>query len=472
MEENSLKVLPHNLEAESGILSAMMINNQNVAIALEKLQEWDFYKNSHRLIFNAIRELFDENTEVDIITIANKLKSKANLEKIGGLAFLNQLSDVVMSGGNLKYHTKIVLQKSRLRQLINVSNTILEKCYADDEPVDEIVEKAESLVFKVADNKIGDGLRSAESYLGGVVQTINEKSLSKSQLSGMSTGFPDIDKLIGGFSKGQFLVLAARPAMGKTSLALNFAHNLTNMSDRKVAIFSMEMEGEELLIRMLSGPANVDVECMNRGKGMNAEKLRGISQAAMILSKSHLYIDDAGANTLSSIRSKVMRLKAELGGLDMVIIDYLQLMSSNSREQRYQQISDISRGLKIMAKDLDINVIALSQLNRSVESRDNKRPFLSDLRESGSIEQDADQVIFIYRDDYYNKEKCEYPGTAEIIVAKNRHGAVGFTRLKFQGEKTRFLTLDQQHNEFEDFAEPTSLSDFDEMNLESEPDFD
>ena len=471
MEENSLKVLPHSLEAESGILSAMMINNHNVAVAIEKLQEWDFYKNSHRLIFRAISELFQENIEVDIITIADKLKSMGSLETIGGLAFLNQISDVVMSGGNLEYHMKIILQKSRLRQLINVSNTILEKCYADDAPADEIVERAESLIFKIADGKIGEGLKSAEAYLSGVVQTINEKSSSKSQLSGISTGFPDVDKLIGGFGKGQLLVLAARPSMGKTSLALNFAHNVTNMADKKVAIFSMEMEGEELLMRMLSGPANVDLECMNRGKGMTPGKLRGISQAAMILAKSHLYIDDSGANTLSSIRSKVMRLKAQLGGLDMVIIDYLQLMSSNSREQRYQQISDISRGLKIMAKDLEINVIALSQLNRGVETRDNKRPFLSDLRESGSIEQDADQVIFIYRDDYYNKENCEHPGTAEIIVAKNRHGAVGFTRLGFEGKKTRFLSLDPHHNDFDDFDEPSSSSSLDEFGLESGPDF-
>ncbi len=470
MEEKSLKLLPHNLEAESGILSAMMINNQNVAIAIEKLREKDFYKQAHRTIFKAIQELFHENTEVDIITIADKLKSMAMLEPIGGIAFLNQLSDVVMSGGNLVYHTKIILQKSRLRQLINASNKILEKCYADDQSVDKTVEQAESLIFKVADDKIGEGLKSAESYLDSVVEMIDEKSKSDGSLSGISTGFRDIDELTGGFSKGQLMILAARPAMGKTSLALNFAHNAAVLDGKKVAIFSMEMDGEELLMRMLSGPADVDVECMTRGKGLNPNKLRAISQAAMILSEASLYIDDSGSNTISSIKSKAMRLKAQLEGLDIVIIDYLQLMTSNSKEARHQQISDISRGLKIMAKDMGINIIALSQLNRGVESRDNKRPLLSDLRESGSIEQDADQVMFIYRDDYYNPSS-EHPGTAEIIVSKNRHGSVGFKRLKFEGHKTRFMPYDNIHTQFDEFDNTLPPSNFEDMDTELENDF-
>ncbi len=470
MDENSLKILPHNLEAESGILSAMMINNTNVAIAIEKLREQDFYKQSHRTIFKAIQELFHENTEVDIITIAEKLKNMAKLESVGGIAFLNQLSDVVLSGGNLPYHTKIVLQKSMLRQLINASNSILEKCYADDQSIDKIVEQAEALIFKVADDKIGQGLKSAESYLDGVVEMINEKANTDGSLSGISSGFADIDELTGGFSKGQLLILAARPAMGKTSLALNFAHNAAVLNNKKVAIFSMEMEGEELLMRMLSGPADVDVECMTRGKGLNPGKLRAISQAAMILSEASLYIDDSGSNTINSIKSKVMRLKAQLEGLDIVIIDYLQLMNSHSREARHQQISDISRGLKVMAKDLNINIIALSQLNRGVENRDNKRPLLSDLRESGSIEQDADQVLFIYRDDYYHPTS-EHPGTAEIIVSKNRHGSVGFKRLKFEGHKTRFMPYDDIHKQFDDFDNSLPPSDIDDMQNDMDDDF-
>ncbi len=470
MEENSLKILPHNLEAEAGILSAMMINNHNVAISIEKLREQDFYKQSHRTIFRAIQDLFHENTEVDIITISEKLKNMAKLVSVGGISFLNQLSDVVLSGGNLPYHTKIVLQKSMLRQLINASNTILEKCYADDQSIDKIVEQAEALIFKVADDKIGQGLRSAESYLDGVVEMINEKANTDGSLSGISSGFHDIDELTGGFSKGQLLILAARPAMGKTSLALNFAHNAAVLDGKKVAIFSMEMEGEELLMRMLSGPADVDVECMTRGKGLNPNKLRAISQAAMILSEASLYIDDSGSNTINSIKSKVMRLKAQLEGLDIVIIDYLQLMNSHSKEARHQQISDISRGLKIMAKDLNINIIALSQLNRGVENRDNKRPLLSDLRESGSIEQDADQVLFIYRDDYYHPTS-EHPGTAEIIVSKNRHGSVGFKRLKFEGHKTRFMPYDDIHRQFDDFDNSLPPSDVDDMESDLDNDF-
>ena len=309
----------------------------------------------------------------------------------------------------------------------------------------------------------GEGLKSAESYLDGVVDMINEKANTDGSLSGISSGFRDIDVLTGGFSKGQLIILAARPAMGKTSLALNFAHNAAVLDGKKVAIFSMEMDGEELLMRMLSGPADVDVECMTRGKGLNPNKLRAISQAAMILSEADLYIDDSGSNTISSIKSKAMRLKAQLDGLDIVIIDYLQLMGSFSREARHQQISDISRGLKIMAKDMDINIIALSQLNRGVETRDDRRPLLSDLRESGSIEQDADQVMFIYRDDYYNKENSKHPGTAEVIVAKNRHGSVGFKRLKFEGHKTRFLTLDQIHSQFDEFDNSLPPSDLDDM---------
>jgi len=459
MEDSKTRMLPCDTNAESGVISAMMINNHNVATAVEKLREDDFYRGAHKTIFRAMLELFEKNTEIDIITVADKLKSMGNLDNVGGMIYLNDLSNVVISGGNLVYHIKIVLEKSSLRKLIVASNKIIEIAYAGNQPADEIVLRAEKLIFEVAERNLGQGLRHVGEFVDETLEEIDQKVHSKNSLVGTSSGFRDLDRNFGGFAKGQLVILAARPAMGKTSLALNFAYNAGIKTRKKVAIFSMEMGGDELLTRLIAGPSEVDTSCMTRGTNMTPAKLRAIREVAQALAESEIYMDDSGSNSIKSIKSKVMRLKAKLLGLDLIIIDYLQLMSSNSREPRIQQITEISRGLKILAKDLDIGIVALSQLNRGVETRDNKRPLLSDLRESGAIEQDADLVLLIYRDEYYNAETTEDKGVAEIIIAKNRHGANGKIRLHFDSNRTQFLDLDERHGEYVSESYDAAFSD-------------
>ncbi|MBT3169706.1 MAG: replicative DNA helicase [Candidatus Cloacimonetes bacterium] len=434
--------LPSDINAEAAVLSAMMIDNYIVARAVEMFDDENFYRPAHKKIFQAMRELFNNNTEADIITIIDHLKMKGDLEKIGGESFVNELSDVVMSTANFEYHSNIVLQKSLLRQLIDSANKIVENCYNADQPAEDIVDEAEQSIFRIAERPNRRAFQSIASIIPNTIEDIQETAATKKTVHGIPSGFNVLDRKIGGFRPGQLIVLAARPAMGKTSLALNIASNAAVRYDKKIAIFTMEMEGEELLMRMLSSASEVSMDNMLKGYGMNERKLLRISGAAEVLAEKNIYLDDSGMNTILDIRAKSRRLKAELKGLDLIIIDYMQLMSvKRNRENRQQEISEISRSLKILAKEVSVPIIALSQLNRGVESRDDKRPKLSDLRESGAIEQDADVVLFIYRDEVYNEE-TEVPGIAEIIVGKNRHGAIGKVELKFVGEFTAFRNKD------------------------------
>ena len=431
----------NDINAEAAVLSAMMIDNFVVSRAIELLEEEHFYRTAHKIIFKTILDLFEENIEIDIITLIDRLKQNGTLEKVGGENFINELSDVVLSGANIDYHANIVLERALLRQLITTSNQIIEECYKSDQPVEDIVDNAEQEIFRIAERPERKTFVSINKIIPVAIKNIEEIATSKKSVIGVPSGFPDLDKKIGGFRPGQFVVIAARPAMGKTSLALNIAFNASVYYDKKVAIFTMEMDNEEILLRMMSSASEVSMDNMLKGYGMDEKKILRIAQVAEALSEKDIFIDDLGSNTILDIRAKTRRLRAELKGLDLLIIDYLQLMTvKRNRENRQQEIAEISRSLKILAKELEIPIIALSQLNRAVESRKPPIPMLADLRESGAIEQDADVVMFIYREEEYDKE-TEKKGIAQIIISKNRHGATGELELLFVKELTAFRSL-------------------------------
>jgi replicative DNA helicase len=445
MADKTVKLLPQDLNAEAAVLSAMMIDNFVVARALELLSEEHFYRTTHKNIFKAITELFEKNIEIDIITLCDILKQKNLLEKIGGEAFINELSDVVLSGANIEYHARIVLEKALLRQLINSSNQIIENCYNAEQPVEDIVDDAEQAIFNIAERPGSKTFVSINDIIPSTLKNIEDIATAKKSVLGVPSGFTDLDNHIGGFRPGQLIIIASRPGMGKSSLALNIALNAAWDQDKKVGIFTMEMENEECLMRILSSATrklgsdkSVSMDTMLKGYGMTEKKILTIAELAERLSEKSIHIDDTGANTILDIRAKTRRLKAELKSLDLIIIDYIQLMTTRrSRDNRQQEIAEISRSMKVLAKELNIPIIALSQLNRAVEGRNPPIPMLADLRESGAIEQDADIVIFIYRDEVYN-EDTEEKGVADIIISKNRHGPIGRVKLKFFKETTTF----------------------------------
>ncbi len=441
----SERSLPADINAEAAVLSAMLIDSDVVSKGIEKIKEEFFYRTAHKLVFRAMQELFNESVEIDALTLINRLERNNHLEKVGGIPYVNELVDIVVSSANFDYHLNILTEQALLRMLIVASNGIIESCYSAAKPVKSIVDDAEQAIFAIAEVPQRQGFIRLGDISSEVVEMIDEISSSKVPVVGIGTGFSDLDKLCGGFRPGQFVIIAARPAMGKTALALNIATHAAVNLNKKVAVFTMEMAADEVIMRMFASLAQVNMEEMMKGFGMNEEKLIRIMQASEVLSSRQIYIDESGTNSPLDIRAKTRRLAAELNGLDLIIIDYLQLMTMpNERDNRQQEIAEISRALKILAKDMKIPVIALSQLNRLLENREDKKPRLADLRESGAIEQDADLVMFIYRDEYYNPEKTEKPGIAEIIVGKNRHGSTGNVDLGFVREITLFRTLEQR----------------------------
>lgn len=442
-QQISERKLPADINAEAAVLSAMIIDADVVSKGIEKLKESFFSRLAYKLVFKVICELFNDGIEVDPLTVINRLERNNHLEKVGGIPFINEIADFVVSSANFDYHMNIVVEQALLRHLIVACNGIIENCYSSTAPVKTVVDEAEQAIFAIAELPQHQGFIRFDQLSGEVLHNIDTIASTKVPVTGIGTGFSDLDRLTGGFRPGQFIIIAARPAMGKTSLALNIASHAAVNLKKKVAIFTMEMAADEVIMRMFSSASEVNMDSMLKGYGMNEEKLIRIMQASEVLSSKQIFIDETGTNTPLDIRAKTRRLAAEIGGLDLILIDYLQLMGlSKERDNRQQEISEISRALKILAKDMRIPVVALSQLNRMLENRDDKRPRLADLRESGAIEQDADLVMFIYRDEYYYKEKSEKPGIAEIIVGKNRHGSTGSVDLGFDREYTLFRNLD------------------------------
>lgn len=440
------RVPPQNIEAEQAVLGAMLIDKEAIAKATEVLSADDFYREAHRVIFSAMLELYNKNEAVDMVTVTEILKRDNKLEDIGGIAYITSLANVVLTAANVKYHAEIVAEKSVLRQLVRVSTEIAAMGYEANDDVGTLLDTAESRILEISNRKKKADFTPINDILMDSVQSIESLLQNKGGLTGLPAGFADLDKLTSGLHPSDFIILAARPSMGKTALALNIvqnvalrAHKAIGGEPRSVAFFSLEMSKEQLVNRMLCAEAGIDSQRLRVGE-MHDEDWTHLWDACDTMSRAKIYIDDTAGITAMEMRSRARRLKAE-HGLDLIVVDYLQLMQGsgkrNNSGDRQQEVSEISRSLKALARELDVPVLALSQLSRSVESRQIKRPMLSDLRESGSLEQDADIVAFLYREDYYNPD-TENKHT-ELIIAKHRNGPVDTVNLFFQKQFTKFV---------------------------------
>ena len=435
---------PQNLEAEQSVLGAILLENGSMAKAMELLVEEDFYRTAHRKVYVAMLELSEQGEAIDQITLTERLKAKGELESIGGATSLAELVQVVPTAANVKYHCKIVREKALLRGLIATSTDIITRGYDGTAPVDDLLDFAERSVFGLAQGKMGRSFTPLHHIIKDSLHLVDRLSKRKERVTGVATGFYDLDELTAGLQPSDLVVIAGRPSMGKTSLALGIAQHAAIHGGATVGIFSLEMSNAQLVLRMLSSEAHVDSHALRTGR-LQKEDWWRLAEAAGRLEQARIFIDDSGGLSVQQMRGKARRLKAE-AGLDLLIVDYLQLMQGRSdAESRQQEISDISRSLKALAKELDIPVVALSQLSRAVEARKPPIPVLADLRESGAIEQDADVVMFIYREEVYDPES-EKKGIADILLRKHRNGPTGDRRLFFHEKFAKFESLEDRES--------------------------
>ncbi len=435
------RIPPQNAEAEQSILGAILIDSEAVLQVSDKLTPEDFYREDHRVIYDHMLNLFEKRKPIDILTLTDALDSAKQLTFVGGASYLATLTAMVSSSGRISHYADIVRSKAMLRKLITAGSRITELGYKEDGEVDEILDEAEASLYGVSQTFLSNNFVPIGAVLSESFDRIDELHKNKGALRGVPTGFRALDTLLGGMQKSDLVILAARPSMGKTSLALNIAENAAIKHKAKVGIFSLEQSKDQLVDRLLCSQANVDTWKLRSGN-LRDDDFPRIGKAMGVLSEASIFIDDTPGLSALEVLTKSRRLQSE-HGLDLIIIDYLQLMRGRSQENRNQEVSEISRALKGLARELNVPVIALSQLSRAVESRPDKRPMLSDLRESGSLEQDADVVLFIYRDDYYDKES-EKKNIAEILVRKHRNGPVGEVDLYFQADQTSFRNLDKR----------------------------
>ena len=442
MDENALKTKPqppHNTEAEQSVLSCMLVEEESVEYACENLDPEDFYRPDFRLLFSVMQELSNENKPVDIVTVQERLEQKDLLKKIGGIEFLSQLASNFLTSANIKEHVKIIRDKSILRNLIKIGSDLVTTSYEAKEPTENILEDAERKIFSVSQRQ---NIREYGQVKDILVETVNEiEQIYKlcDKITGIPTGFIDLDNKTAGLQNSDLILLAARPSMGKTAFALNIAEYVGVTKNIPVAIFSLEMSKKQLVMRLLSAQASINAQSLRTGKLLK-DDWGEIVKALGILSPAPIFIDDTASISTSQLRSKCRKLKLEKD-IQLVIIDYLQLMTSNKKsESRQLEISEITRNLKGLAKELDIPILALSQLSRACETRGDHRPMLSDLRESGAIEQDADLVMFLYRDEYYNPD-TDKKNRAELIIAKHRNGSTGNIDLIWNPHYTHFFDL-------------------------------
>ncbi|GAA4867266.1 replicative DNA helicase [Paenibacillus vulneris] len=439
------RIPPQNLEAEQAVLGAILLDSDSLVTAMERITSDDFYRTSHQRIFESMIELAEENEPIDLITLTARLQNKQQLEEIGGIKYLSELANAVPTAANIDYYAQIVEEKSMLRRLIRAATNIVTEGYAAADDVGDLLSDAEKRILEISQRRSGTGFIAIRDVLMEVFDKVEFLYNNKGGATGVKSGFQDLDKMTSGFQRSDLIIVAARPSVGKTAFALNIAQNVGVREKETVAIFSLEMGAAQLVQRMICAEANVDAGRMRTGF-LESDDWEKLTMAIGALSEANIYIDDSPSVTVADIRAKCRRLKQEKG-LGMILIDYLQLIHGRGKgDNRQQEVSEISRTLKQIARELDVPVIALSQLSRGVEQRQDKRPMMSDLRESGSIEQDADIVAFLYRDDYYDKES-EKKNIIEIIIAKQRNGPVGTVELAFLKNFNKFVGLDRTHQE-------------------------
>jgi len=438
IDDNLRKVPPQNLEAESSVLGGILLENEAVNQVLELLRPEDFYRESHRKVFRAIVELSDRSEPVDLITLSDFLKNRGELEAVGGTAYLASLADFVPTAANITHYARIVREKSILRSLISTATEIATRGYEEQGNVEEFLDSAEKVIFDISEKKIKASFVAVGDMIKDTLKTVEKLYERKEMVTGVPTGYDDLDKLTAGLQPAELIIVAGRPGMGKTAFALNIAANAA-FTGAGVAVFSLEMAKEQLVLRMLCSEARVDSSKVRSGY-LGERDFPQLAKAAGRLHEAPIYIDDTPAISVLELRAKARRLVRDRSKkIGLIIVDYLQLMRGmGTASNREQEISEISRSLKALAKELSVPVIALSQLNRRVEDRSDRRPMMSDLRESGAIEQDSDVIIFIYRDEVYNKSDESKKGLAEIIVAKQRNGPIDTVTLTFLNEYTRF----------------------------------
>lgn len=437
------RVAPHNIEAEQAVLGAMMLSKEAITAAQEILHGDDFYRAAHRILFEVMTDLHNQNEAVDLVTVAEGLRKSDQLDKVGGIPFITQIVNTVPNGANVVFHAKIVKEKADLRRLITAADAIANSAYEDADSVENIMDNAEKQILSISSAQTKGGFEPIMEVVSRTVERLMDLYDNAGTITGLDTGFKDLNELTAGLQPSDLILVAARPSMGKTAFTLNIASHV-GLAGHSVAFFSLEMSKEQLMQRMICAEGELDASKVRTGTIEEAEWNR-LFKTADKLGRAKIYIDDTAGITVMELRSKARRLMVE-HGLDLIIIDYLQLMQgrpSKNGDNRQQEISEISRSLKALARELNVPVIALSQLSRSVESRQIKRPMLSDLRESGSLEQDADIVMFLYREDYYDKD-TENKNITEVIVAKHRNGPVDTVSLFFQKEFTRFRDLARQ----------------------------
>ncbi len=438
------RALPHNLEAERSVLGAILIQNEAYNTAVEVLRPEDFYRDAHRRVFEKIIALAERQHAIDFITLKEELGRLGELDAVGGPAYIASLVDGVPRATNVEYYAKIVKEKAVLRNLIAAGNRILSEAYGADQDAAEILDRAEHLIFQIAEGRIRAGFVSLYDIAQDSVEAIQKAHEEKQLITGVPTGFHDLDNLTSGLQRGDLIIVAARPSMGKTSLALNIAQHVGTHTGKTVGVFSLEMSKEQLFLRMLSSEAQIDGHRLRTGF-LRSDDWGRLTSALGTLGQAKVYIDDTPSIGVLEMRAKARRLSAE-HGLHLLVVDYIQLMQGRGRfDNRTQELGAISRSLKGLAKELDVPIVVLSQLSRAPESRSDHRPQLSDLRESGALEQDADVVLLIYREDVYNKEPGENENVAEIIIAKQRNGPTDTVKLAFIRERTRFENYDPRN---------------------------
>ncbi len=433
---------PQNIEAEQSVIGALLLENEAISPAIESLSADDFYKEAHRQIFLAMLDLYGKSEPIDLITLTEQLSKKEVLEKVGGASYLSNIASMVPTAANIKHYSKIVKEKATLRNLITTATEIITTTYDSEQSVNEVLDQAESKIFSISENMVKQSYVHVKDVLKDTIEMVDKLYNKKELITGLPTGFMDLDEATTGFHPGDLIVIGARPGMGKTAFCLNVVTNAAISDKRPIAVFSLEMTKEQLVLRMICSEAEVDSKAVRSGYH-SKEDYRKLVNSAGRLADAPIYIDDS-FNTVLDIRAKSRRLKSE-HGLGLIVIDYLQLMSSSSNVAREQVISEISRSLKALAKDLMVPIIVISQLNRSCETRGgDKRPLIADLRESGAIEQDADIILFLYRGEYYPDVKDAEEGVAELNIAKQRNGPVKRIKLSFIDKYTKFKNYTAQ----------------------------